>query len=99
VDYLRKSRVEARRAGRLLARATRFGVPVQPVIVFTGARRFTVRRGGPPDVAVLDSPRALRRWLRKQPDVLDDKQVSAIYQAARDPATWQTNGATRPSRP
>jgi hypothetical protein len=99
VDYLRKSRAEARRAGRLLARATRFGVPVQPVIVFTGARRFTVRRGGPPDVAVLDSPRALRRWLRKQPDVLDDKQVSAIYQAARDPATWQTKGATHPRSP
>src|SRR5580704_14669404 len=38
VDYLRKSRAEARRAERLLVRATRMNVPVQPVIVFAGAR-------------------------------------------------------------
>jgi hypothetical protein len=95
VDYLRKSRAEARRAGRLLARATGIGVPTQPVIVFTGARQFSVRRGGPPDVAVLDSPRTLRRWLRKQPAVLAAEQVSAIYQAARNPATWQ-NRRDRP---
>jgi len=43
--------------------------------------------------------RALRRWLRKQPDVLDDKQVSAVYQAARDPATWQTKRAAHPRWP
>ena len=92
VDYLRKSRAEARRAGRLLARATRIEVPVQPVIVFTGARRFSVRRGGPPDVAVLESPRALRRWLRKRQAVLTDDEVNAIYQAARNPATWQSKG-------
>jgi hypothetical protein len=92
VDYLRKSRAEARRAGRLLVRATRIEVPVQPVIVFTGARQFSVRRGGPPDVAVLASPRALRTWLRKQPDVLDGEQVNAIYEAARNPATWQGRG-------
>jgi Nuclease-related domain len=89
VDYLRKSRAEARRAQRLLTGATRIGLPVQPAIVFTGARRFQVRRGGPPDVAVLGSPRALRRWLRKQPAVLTPEQASAIYQAARNPATWQ----------
>src|SRR5215831_16737868 len=89
VDYLRKSRAEARRAKRLLARATRIEMPVQPVIVFTGARRFSVRRGGPPDIAVLAAPRALLGWLRKQPSVLGNEQVDVIYQAARDPATWQ----------
>jgi Nuclease-related domain len=94
VDYLRKSRAEARRARRLLARAVQFDVPVQPAIVFTGARRFSVRRGGPPDVAVLGSPRALRRWLRKQPAQLADRQVAAIYQAARSPATWQGGGSS-----
>jgi len=96
VDYLRKSRTEARRASRLLTRATRIEVPVRSVIVFTGARRFSVRRGGPPDVAVLASPRALRRWLRKQPAVLPHDQVSAVYQAARNPATWQST-RNRPS--
>jgi hypothetical protein len=89
VDYLRKSRAEARRAGRLLGRATGITVPVQAVIVFTGAQRFSVRRGGPPDIAVLAAPRALRGWLRKQPSVLGNEQVEVIYQAARNPATWQ----------
>jgi hypothetical protein len=95
VDYLRKSRAEARRAKRLLARAAQIEVPVQPVIVFSGARRFSVRRGGPPDVAVLASPRALRRWLRKQPTVLSAEQISAVYQAARDPGTWQSQRKRR----
>jgi Nuclease-related domain len=89
VDYLRKSRAEARRAGRLLGQATGATVPVQAVIVFTGAHRFSVRRGGPPDIAVLPSPRALHGWLRKQPAELGDEQVELIYQAARNPATWQ----------
>jgi len=60
VDYLRKSRAEAHRAGQLLGRATGIAVPVQAVIVFTGAHRFSVRRGGPPDIAVLAAPRAAR---------------------------------------
>jgi Nuclease-related domain len=90
VDYLRKSRSEASRAGRLLDRATGFSVPVQPAIVFVGARRVAIRRGGPPDVAVLPSPRALRQWLRKQAPVLEPGQVDAIYAAARRPASWQS---------
>ena len=89
VDYLRKSRAEARRARQLLGRATEIEVPVQAVIVFTGAQRFTVRRGGPPDIAVLAAPRALRGWLQKQPSVLGNEQVEVIYQADRNPATWQ----------
>jgi hypothetical protein len=84
-----KSRAEGRRAGRLLARAAGVSVPVQPVIVFAGPRRFTRRRGGPADVAVLRSPRALRQWLRRQPRALDAGQVDTIYQAARHPASWQ----------
>jgi hypothetical protein len=89
VDYLRKSRAEARRAAQALTRATRIEVPVRPVIVFTGGGRFSVHRGGPRDVAVLPSPRTLHRWLRKQPPVLADADVNAIYQAACDPGTWQ----------
>jgi hypothetical protein len=93
VDYLRKSRAEARRAGTLITRAAGWPVPVQPVIVFVGARRFSTRRGGPADVAVLPSARTLRRWLHKQPGTLDAGQVEAIYAAARRPGTWQ-----RPAR-
>jgi Nuclease-related domain len=90
VDYLRKSRTEASRAGRLLDRATGLSVPVQPVIVFVGARRVVIRRGGPADVAVLPSPRTLRQWLRRQAPVLEPSQVDAVYAAARRPATWQS---------
>jgi len=63
---------------------------VQPVpaIVFYGPRRFTVRRGGPPDVAVLPNPRALRRWLLRQPRILSPQQQDQIYAAGRLPATW-----------
>ena len=96
VDYLRKSRAEARRARRLLGRAAESDVPVQPAIVFVGARRFTIRRGGPADVAVLRSPRALRRWLRRQPRVLDDGQVDALYETARHPSAWQPRPTPRP---
>jgi Nuclease-related domain len=96
VDHLRKSRAEAARAAQLLTRATGLEVPVQPVIVFTGGGRFSVHRGGPRDVAVLPSPRTLHRWLRKQPAVLTDADVKAVYQAARDPGTWQPRG--RPPR-
>jgi hypothetical protein len=90
VDYLRKSRHEADRAGRLLRRATGLEVPVQAVIVFVGARKVTVRGGGPADVAVLPTPRALRRWLHSQPPALQPGQVEAIYEAARRPASWQS---------
>lgn len=55
-----------------------------------GARRVSVRRGGPADVAVLPSPRALRQWLRKQRPVLEPSQVDAVYAAARRPASWQS---------
>jgi hypothetical protein len=89
VDYLRKS---PRPAGpsSFSARATGIVVPVQAVIVFTGAHRFSVRRGGPSDIPVLASPRALHSWLQQQPAVLGSEQVEVIYQAARNPATWQS---------
>ena len=90
VDYLRKSRHEADRAGRLLRRVTGLEVPVQAVIVFVGARKVTVRGGGPADVAVLPTPRALRHWLHRQPPVLPPGQVEAVYEAARRPASWQS---------
>jgi nuclease-like protein len=93
VDYLRQSRREAARAGRLLSRATGQDVPVQPAIVFVRAPRVTIRRGGPADVAVLASPRSLGHWLRRQRPVLPLDQVEAIYQAARRPASWQRGDA------
>jgi len=95
-DYLRKSRSEAARAARLLNQATGLSVPVRPAIVFVTGRRVTISRGGPGDVAVLASPRLLRRWLRRQLPVLPPAQIETIYQAARQPASWQARPGTQP---
>ncbi len=96
VDYLPKSRAEARRAAGLVSLAAGWPVPVQPVIVFVGARKFAMQRGGPADVAVLPSARALHRWLRRQPAVLSPEQVAGLYAVARRPGTWQRS-RQRPS--
>ncbi len=89
VDYLRKSRAEAERAGRLLSGAVGEPVPVASAIVFVGARDFKVHRGGARDVAVLRRPGALYRWLLRRRRVLDPAAVEALYAVARQPATWQ----------
>jgi len=39
-------------------------------------------------VAVLPSPWALRRWLRRQRNVLSPAQAETVYAAARRPVTW-----------
>ena len=89
VDYVRASRAEAGRAHRLLARAAGIDVPVQPAIVFVRPLRFAIRKGGPADVAVLPSPRALRSWLRKQRRRLNPAQIEVVYEAACQPASWK----------
>lgn len=89
VDYLRNSRHEAKRARELMATALGRHVPVHPVIVFVGAKGYTVKNGGPRDVTVLPRVKGLRRWLRRQGPMLTDDQVAALYTAARDPAAWQ----------
>jgi hypothetical protein len=104
VDYLRKSRAERTRVARLLAHAVGAQVPVQSVIVFVGARRFTRSRGGPRDVVVLPAPGELRRWLRRQGTVLEARQVETLYAAARRPETWQARlprsyRSSQPPRP
>ncbi|KAB2354228.1 nuclease-related domain-containing protein [Actinomadura montaniterrae] len=89
VDYLRNSRHEAQRARKLLADACGRHVPVQAAVVFVGAKGFTVRNGGPHDVAVLRDVRAFRRWLRRCGNVLSPEQVAEVHAAARRPKTWR----------
>jgi len=90
VDYLRDSRRERERVGKLLEVAHGSPVPVSTAIVFVGARRFTVRDGGPRDIAVHRNARALRRWLRRRGTVLAPDRVTAIYELARNPVTWKS---------
>ncbi len=86
--YLRNSRHEADRAGRLLTAATTGPVPVRAVIALVGVHRVTIRaRPGGGEVTVCTA-KQLTRWLRQQPPVLTGDQVAAVYAVARRAATW-----------
>jgi hypothetical protein len=84
--YIRNSRHEAGRAARLLTAACGFPVMVTGVVVTVRANDLVVKKA-PDDVQVL-TRRQLRRWLRRRPDVLDQRSMDRIYEAARRPATW-----------
>ena len=88
--YIRNSRHEAARAGRLLTAACGFPVTASALIAVIGAHRgFTVREQPPGgDVHVL-TRREVDRWLRKRDaGVLGPLQVEAVHDAARRSDTW-----------
>ncbi len=90
-NYLRNSRHEADRAGRLLTAACGFPVPVRPVLVFlTGTLIPDVTIKQTPDGVVvldrMDIPSAFQRAARR----LSDEQIAAIYDQARRSTTWRT---------
>jgi hypothetical protein len=68
--YVRNSRHEAVRAGRLLSAACGFAVPVTGLVVPVNAHREVVKRE-PGDVHVI-AWRRLRRWLRRRDECLDE---------------------------
>lgn len=86
VHYIRNSRHEARRAGRNLTLACGFAVSVAGIIVPVGADSITIKEA-PADVHVVNRM-GLADWLRRQPLVLDDTAIAAIFDAARRSATW-----------
>ncbi len=84
--YIRNSRHEAQRAGRILAAACDSPIDVRGVIVVVNARSFVVKED-PVDVQVVNRSR-LREWLRRQPATLDDISVERIFESARRMSTW-----------
>jgi hypothetical protein len=90
--YLRNSRNEARRAGRLLAGACGYPVLVTGVVVPVGADSLTIRNP-PTDVHVVNRM-ALVKWLRARSEQMDAVTVDAVYEAARRSTTWRA-----PARP
>lgn len=84
--YIRNSRHEASRASRLLTAACGFPVAVTGVVVPVNARTVTVKQS-PADVHVLNR-RQLRRWLPRQPEVLDEATLEAVFEQARKSTTW-----------
>lgn len=83
--YVRNSRHETARAGRLLSTACGFPVPVQRLVVTVGAA-LTVK-AAPPDVTVLEAS-ALPLWLRQQPVMLSVSTLAAVHAAARWESYW-----------
>lgn len=90
VPYVRNSRFEARRTGRLLGSALGTEpVPVTGVVAVMGAHRgFTVKAQPEDGAVVVLTRRELRRWLGRQDVRLTDEQVRALYAVARRPGTW-----------
>jgi hypothetical protein len=85
--YIRNSRFEANRASSALTAAAGQPVNVRAVVVLVGAPDLTVKTA-PADVAVLYRG-GLVRWLRRQPESLDDAAIRAVFEAARRPSTWR----------
>lgn len=87
VPYVRSSRHEASRAGRLLSDACGWPVLARGLVVPVNASEITIRTA-PQDVSIV--PRMqLHRWLRTQPVVMSDDRVEQVYAAARRPTTWR----------
>jgi hypothetical protein len=86
VPYVRNSRHEAGRAGRLLSVACGFPVTATGVVVPVNARDLTIRKP-PRDVEVVNR-RRLRHWLRRRSEILDVSVIDAIFEQASRSATW-----------
>lgn len=92
--YLRNSRFEAERAGKLLTAACGFPVEVRAALVFLTGTLFpdvTVKQA-PDGVAILDRmdlPRAFKRARR----CLSNDRVEAIYDLARRSTTWSSGSS------
>ncbi len=88
--YIRNSRHEARRAGRLLTAACGFPVAVTGLIAVMGAHEgFTVKEQPPGGDVHVMTRREVDRWLRNRgAGVLRQEQVEAVHDAARRSTTW-----------
>jgi len=85
--YVRNSRHEAKRAGRLLTAACGFPVEVTGVVVPVNASDVVVKQ--PPVGVHVVNRRRLCRWLCDRPHVWDAVMIDEIHEAARRPSTWQ----------
>lgn len=92
-DHLTNARYERDRAAELLSAAYGGKVPVTAALVFVGAKTFTLKHGGPPDIGVLHDVRALHPWLHSRPILLTPDQVTRIYAVARRQSTWKPRSA------
>jgi hypothetical protein len=92
VDYLQKSRGEARRATRLLTEACGFAVDVRSAIVFVDLT--DIKDKGRPNDVLVTTRRRLTGLLQSLPSCLNSEQVTSIHQHARNSRTWLPSDQT-----
>lgn len=90
-QYLRNSRLEAKRATEALTDSCGFPVEANGVVVFVDLADIKVRQQ-PHDVHVTTRHR-LHHWLLSLPHRMSHAEVEAIYQRARKPDTWRLHAA------
>jgi hypothetical protein len=96
VPYLRNSRFEAERAGKLLSLAAGFPVPVRPVLAFltgTVIPNVTIKQQ-PADVLILDRM-DIPGVFKRAPQRMSAEQVGTIYEFATRCTTWTRSGQCR----
>ena len=86
VDYVQKSRSEARRASRLLTKACGFPVPVRGAIVFVDLADISEK--GRPDDVLVTTRRRLVSVLQGLPGSLSADDVRVIHHQACNSRTW-----------
>jgi hypothetical protein len=87
--YVRVSRVEARRASKVLSDRAKLNVRVRGVIAVTGAQRGFAIIEQPRAVTVV-TPKTITAYLHSLPCELDAQSVERIYEATRELAGAQS---------
>jgi hypothetical protein len=90
VPYVRNSRHEAKRAGRLLTEQVGFPVAVLGVIAVIGAHKgFKIKKQPEGGEVVIVQRRRISQYVQSLPPRLTDREIEAIYQIARRSTTWR----------
>jgi hypothetical protein len=90
VPYIRNSRHEARRAGRLLTEQVGFPVTVLGVIAVIGAHKgFKIKKQPEDGEVVIVQRRRISQYVQQLPNRLNAREIDAIYDVARRSTTWR----------
>jgi hypothetical protein len=90
VPYIRNSRYEANRAGRLLTEQVGFPVAVRGVIAVVGAHKgFKIKKQPEDGAVVIVQRRRISQYVRQLPNRLTAREIDAIYDVARRSTTWR----------
>ncbi|MGN6252008.1 MAG: nuclease-related domain-containing protein [Marmoricola sp.] len=90
VPYVRNSRHEAKRAGRLLSERAGFPVNVLGVIAVMGAHKgFTIKKQPEDGAVVIVQRRRIAQYAQGLPRRMTEREIEAIYDVARRSTTWR----------